>query len=119
MKNYNVYVYHDTKPIGQVTARNTLEAYIKAHQAYPEEEERTLQVRQAWSEIVNHYTDDHGVQHERYIRASAYTGENHEGRVVYGVKVVLPDESNLDIRADYDDNGYLNVYVNGRNLYEK
>ena len=39
MKNYNVYLYHDNEPITQVTARNTLDAYMKAYQKVPDEEE--------------------------------------------------------------------------------
>ena len=47
MKNYNVYLYHDNEPITQVTARNTLDAYMKAYQKVPDEEENALTVREA------------------------------------------------------------------------
>ena len=117
MKNYNVYLYHDNEPITQVTARNTLDAYMKAYQKVPDEEENALTVREAWSEIQNEYLDENGQPRVAEIRASAYTGENHEHNTIYGVKIVLPDNANLDIRADYDKNGFFNVYLNGKKIY--
>ncbi len=118
MKNYNVYLFHEKEPIFTVAAKNTLDAHMKAYAALPDEEEKKLIIKEAWSEIKGEYKDSDGNTQPASIKASAYTGENSEGITVYGVKIELPDESKLDIRSEFDENGFLQVFINGHNLYE-